>query len=116
MLARARRVKKAQFGAIMATGASFYSPLMGLKVMASPTPGPSNFAFVISGKAVKKAVERNKLKRRARHVIYKQRAMIKDNFSIVFFLKKENLTMSFIEFEQTLIDLLARAKLIKQHV
>lgn len=112
MLSRRRRISKDEFPVIMKNGRPFFSPRLSLRALSLPGLGESCFAFVISAKNVKTAVERNLLKRRARHVIYKHQGEIKGGFLCVFFLKSDLLQLKFPLFENEFIILLRQAKLI----
>lgn len=112
MLSRSRRISKTEFPAIVRTGRLYFSPRLQLRVLKLPiSTEQSRFAFVVPAKAVKTAVERNLLKRRSRHVIYKHLGEIKNGFLCVFFLKKEMANLKFPLFENEFIMLLNQAKL-----
>jgi ribonuclease P protein component len=72
----------------------------------------SKFAFVVSRRVALKAVERNKLKRRARAVIRKMLPDIKPHFAGIFFLKKESAKLSFQELEQSARGVLRKARIL----
>ena len=73
----------------------------------------SCFSFVVSKKEVKKAVERNKLRRTGYNIIQKNISDINKGYMVVFFLKKETLAHSKRALEEEIISLLQRANLLK---
>ena len=73
----------------------------------------SRFSFVVSKKEVKKAVERNKLRRIGYNIIQKNISNINKGYIIAFFLKKRTLTLSKRALEEEIISLLQKANLLK---
>ncbi len=114
MLNSQRRIDKGLFDQIIKRGFSVYTPLLSLSFLPSPliTTG-SRFAIVVSAKALKMAVDRNKLKRRGRHAIYKNLNRIKNGFLCVFFCKKKMFSLPFKDFEETMLKLLSQANLLR---
>ncbi len=94
-------------------GKSFKEDFLILKVVKSNL-AKSRFVFIISRKVSKKAVARNKIKRRLREIIKKQTKRIAPGFDILVIARSEIVEKSFLEIEKILIKLLKRAKLIKQ--
>lgn len=113
MISRYRRISKDEFPAIMKNGRSFFTRRLSLRTLMLSDIKESRFAFVVSAKNVKTAVERNLLKRRSRHVVYKHHKEIKGGFLCAFFLKGDLLKLKFSSFENEFIILLRQAKLIK---
>ena len=72
----------------------------------------SHFAFVVPSKAVKRAVDRNLLKRRARHAVSKYVARCRPGYWGVFFLSASLLKIPAAVLEQTISRLLHQAKII----
>ncbi len=97
----------------MKNGRSYFSSRISLRILKQEATGKqSRFAFVVSAKSVKTGVERNLLRRRARHAVYKHLPEIKDGFLCAFFLKHDLLKLKFPILENEFIMLLQQAKLI----
>lgn len=73
---------------------------------------PSRLAFVMGQKAVKGAVARNRLRRRARALARAHLLEISDGWHIVFLFRKESAELSRDELERHLVLLLRRAGLV----
>ncbi|MHA1747421.1 MAG: ribonuclease P protein component [Promethearchaeota archaeon] len=112
MLNKNRRINKALFKKIFKKGRRFQS--LNLSLAALYVPGiKSAFAFVVPERAVKKAVARNKLKRRARAIIYKNQPLLQEEIASVFFFKKGAEKLSFQILEKEMVRLLERAGILK---
>src|SRR3989344_755261 len=69
MLPKKNRLTKTKdFEKIFKQGRSFYTKLLGVKVLANQT-GSNRFGIVISSKISKKSTKRNKLKRQLRQAL-----------------------------------------------
>ncbi len=113
MLPAQRRINKSLFDQIIKRGSFVQTPLLSLSFLPSPLAAiGSRLAIVVSTKMLKKAVDRNKLKRRGRHAIYKNLQRLKDGFLGVFFFKKGMSGLSFKELEETMLKLLQQANLL----
>ena len=89
---------------ILKEGKSFFSNNIFLKT----TPISQNnsvFVFVVPAKAIKKASDRNKLKRRARHVVKTILGEIKKGVGVVVFFKKGVKNKSFYEIREEMTQL-----------
>lgn len=93
-------------------GKSFKEDFLVLKVVKNSL-AKSRFAFIVSQKVSKKAVARNKVKRRLRETIKKQTKIISSGFDNLVIARSEAVERNFPEIEKVLIKLLKRAKLIK---
>jgi ribonuclease P protein component len=67
------------------------------------------FAFISSGKVLKKATERNLFKRRGRYIINKNKHTLKEGLIGGFFAKKGITELSFKELEKEILSLLKTA-------
>jgi ribonuclease P protein component len=105
------RITKRLFKGIFDRGRNFSSNFISLKFISDSTTN-SLFAFVVSAKVAKRSVERNKLKRRLRHIIKKTMQKIKPGLAVIIFAKKGAEKMSFLELEKELIKLFKKAKII----
>lgn len=71
--------------------------------------------LVVSQKVSKKAVQRNKVKRKLREAVRNNIKKIKLGYDLIFFTKKGVEKKSFSEIKKEVEDLLARAKLLKEN-
>lgn len=110
MLARKHRINKELFTEIIKAGKSVSSDNLSLKIQPIPADC-SAFAFVVSSRIAKKAVERNKLKRRARHIVKKMMPEIKKGLGIIIFFKKGSEKTTFKELERELRAIFQKAKI-----
>jgi len=72
----------------------------------------NRFSFIVGLKISKKAVQRNKIKRRLEEVIRLNFKQIITGFDIIIFTDKEIIEKEYIEIEENLIYLLKKSKLI----
>jgi len=72
----------------------------------------SRFSFIVGLKISKKAVQRNKIKRRLEEIIRLNFKQIILGFDIIVFIDKEIIEKKYIEIEENLIYLLKKSKLI----
>ena len=72
----------------------------------------SRFSFIVGLKISKKAVQRNKIKRRLEEIIRLNFKQIITGFDIIIFINKEIIEKEYIEIEENLIYLLKKSKLI----
>ncbi|MCX6713963.1 MAG: ribonuclease P protein component [Candidatus Vogelbacteria bacterium] len=118
MLPKNRRINKQYFAEILPKSRSFGSKNFTLKV--SPLKpdnklildNKSRFAFVVSGKMFKKAVDRNLIKRRFRAIIAKNLVEIKDGYFLIFISQKTVLSLKFKDLEQEVTFLLRKNKFL----
>ena len=115
MLSRERRVTRRQFLPIMEESRAWHSPTMSLRVSRrgekEPTK-PTLFAFVVSNKVAPRAVDRNKLKRRARAIVRELLPQIKDNYACLLFFKKEARSLSYQELKKSITNVLHLSSVI----
>lgn len=112
MLSKQNRLNRDSVAEIFKKGKSFSSDNFILKI----TPieqKESAFAFVVQSKTTKKAVERNKLKRRARSVVRNILNSIKNNIGVIVFLKKSSIDMTYKEMNEELANLFKKARILK---
>lgn len=111
MLPRKNRIDKKLFPEFIKKAKTFSSDNMYLKA-AYNCPKNKAFAFVVSLKVSKKAVERNKLKRRARAITY---SLLKDvpigTCAAVFF-KPSMMGKKYAEIKDELTSLYKKAKIV----
>jgi len=113
MLSKKNKIKRAYFPSNSKKGIVFQSVYASLSLQKQTKEPLIKFSFVVSSKVSKKAVLRNKLKRRGYYVIKKFLPSIKPGYFVVFFLKKDIVGIPFVDFEKQILFLLNKAKLIK---
>jgi ribonuclease P protein component len=104
MLPKKHRINKKMFEEIFKKGKFFSSDYLYIKTLPIPEKH-SIFAFVVSSKVAKKATERNKLKRRARHIVKKILPKIKKGLGVIIFFKKGTEKMTSLELEKEINDI-----------
>lgn len=130
MLSKKNRVSRHLFPVIITKGKNYYSPNMYIRVakpgfsFCSPASSEQNkqitksknfpcFSVVVSKKVSKKAVERNKFRRRIYGIVQKNIPDIQDGVLVAFFIKKSATAISKKEFTEETISLLKKAGLFK---
>ena len=94
-------------------GSNFSLEHLNFRFVNTNTSDPSKFSFVVPSGVSKKAVVRNLLKRRARHIIRKQLDKIKDGYIGAFFFKKGANTLKFDKLESEINSSLLKIGIIK---
>ena len=114
MLSKKNKIKRKEFPVVLKfkKNVFFNSKYAFLLIQKQYEKKPSKFSFVVSGKVSKKAVIRNRLKRRGYYVIRKILPDIKKGYIAVFFLKKEIIGIPYVEFEKQILFLLKKSKLL----
>ena len=111
MLKRANRLHKTDIEAIFKAGKFFRVPGLAIRFKKNNLE-LSRFGFVVSGKELKKAVERNLVKRRAREIIRKNISDIKKGYDVLFIFSKDVKKDSFSIFAARLTRALKDSKII----
>ncbi|MFA5742426.1 MAG: ribonuclease P protein component [Candidatus Paceibacterota bacterium] len=78
-----RLVKKRDFEKVLKQGKGFKQKTLFLKTVENNLP-QSRFGIIVSKKTAKKAVDRNKIKRQIREIIWKNINKIKKGYDLVF--------------------------------
>jgi ribonuclease P protein component len=112
MLSKARKIKREDFPRNFKDGKTYNSLNISLFVSKNKTKSLSRFSFVVSSKVSKKAIKRNKLKRRGYYIINKNKKIIKNNFYVVLFFKKGSVNLNFKEINNEIMFLLNKSMLI----
>lgn len=113
MLAKEHRLRKQKdFEAVFKTGRYSRGVFLSLKTAKNNLP-QSRFGIAVSAKVSKKAVIRNKIKRRLRHIIYRRLPEIKDGFDIAIIAAPAAAEKTFGETVSEFNDLLEKGKLLK---
>lgn len=114
MLARAHRLHgDAVFKALAQRGRPFFGRSLSFKVMpqGSDRSKPIRFGFVVSTKVSKKAVERNRLRRRLREITRKILPKLKSGLDVLVITRPQAAQLSFAELEQEIHDLCVKSHL-----
>ena len=113
MLSRRQKIRRVEFLKVLSKGKIFHFPLFLLRIFfdKEQSAAPSRISFVVSAKVSKKAVVRNKLKRRGYAIIQKHKTKISPGCMCVFFLKKESAAALFKELEKEIIAAFKRAQI-----
>ena len=99
--------KKKDIERVFQKGQIYFSSFFNLKFINNNFNYP-RFCIIISAKISKKAVVRNKLKRRLRAILYKNLANISKNYDIVILTKPAAVTADYHQLEEKLIYLLKK--------
>lgn len=114
MLPKINRIKKkSDFESVFKKGVSFKNSCLILRV-AKNNLSYSRFGFVISQKVSKKAVDRNKIKRRLSEIIKAELKTIKAGLDLVFISLPGAKKRKFIEAKEDVNSLLIKARVITQ--
>ncbi len=112
MLKKANRLlKKKDFDAVWQKGRSNFDKLMGVKVLASGRQ-ENRLGIMIGLKVSKKAVERNKIKRRIREILRAEIANLKPGFDIVITVLPAAKGTEFSQLQKSLLDNLKRLRIL----
>lgn len=106
-----RLVGQRRFKLIAERGGAFFLKEMGLKCLKNNLVN-SRFAFIISIQVDKKAVVRNKIKRRLRQIIYQEIKKIKPGFDVLILTRPAIKNLTFEELRERLGQLLRRSTLL----
>lgn len=113
MLAKEHRLRKQKdFEAVFKTGRYSRGVFLSLKA-AKNNLAESRFGIVVSAKVSKKAVVRNKIKRRLRHIIHRRLPEVKDGFDVAVIAAPAAAEKTFGETVSEFNDLLEKGKLFK---
>ncbi len=107
-----RLTSKKDFARLFSRGRPLQGRGMGLKFGANGLPR-TRVGFVVSTKVSKKAVVRNRLKRRLREAFRRHLGHLVPGADIVIMARKEAADLPYEEVVRTVTDLLAKARLIR---
>lgn len=103
MLNRENRIRtKKEFAEIKSEGRILYSPLFGF-LSCKKNDNEKKFGFVVSKKISKKAVERNKIRRRLVDIILNNMDRFEKGIRVVFLTKQEILGKTREEIEKEVL-------------
>jgi len=107
-----RLKKKKDFDEVFKKGKGIEGFFLFLKIKNNDLK-ESRFGFVVSQKVSKKAVVRNKIKRRLREVVASKKNFIKQGLDVVVLAKKGAERKNFLETAEELLSLLKKIKAIE---
>ncbi|MBU1037134.1 ribonuclease P protein component [Patescibacteria group bacterium] len=105
-----RLLKEKNFKRVAKNGKYFFGRTLVLKVIKSPLT-VTRLAIIVSAKVSKKAVERNKIKRRLREVIRLNLPNLKKGFDVMILVKPLAKEKNSAELSQILEELFKKANL-----
>jgi ribonuclease P protein component len=106
MLPKKRRLTKQMFPSVLSGGKRFYSLHFLAYISHINTKEPSRFAFSVSKKICKNAVDRNRLRRQGYSIVSKYIKEVKPGFLVLFSFKKAPYPLSFGDMEKEVISIL----------
>jgi len=106
-----RLKKKKDFEKVLKRGKGFREDFLFLKLIKNNFK-ISRVGFIVSKKISKKAVQRNKIKRKLREIIQLYLAKIQPGFDLVFLAKPGIEKRDFWEIEQTIDKILKKSKIL----
>lgn len=104
--------KNSEFESIYKKGRYYPSKFLVLYILKKESNN-LRCGFSVSKKVSKKAVERNKVKRRLMHIIAQESLSMKNNFDLVFTARVGIINLSFEEIRDLVITLIKKADLYK---
>lgn len=114
MLPEVNRLKKKKdFERVFKEGKGFKEDFLFLKIVKNNLK-ESRFGFVVSQKVSKKAVLRNKIKRRLREIIRLSLPKVKKGIDGVLIIKAEIKTKTFLGAEEAINKLFKKAKILSE--
>lgn len=88
LTAKNRLTGRRNFEKIKDEGNLYKGKAFGLVVLKTEKENPSRFAFIVSTKISKKAVERNRVKRKLKEAVRQLLGKINNGFDVLFLAKK----------------------------
>lgn len=104
--------KDKEFDAVFKKGKSFYTKLLGVKAVANNL-NESRFGILINNKVSKKAVIRNKIRRRIRETVRSQADQIETGADFVFVCLPEIASKNYQEIKESINFCLKKLRLYK---
>ena len=113
MLKRAKRLRKDKdFDNVFKCGKSAYSQIIGVKIEKNNL-NHNRFGILVGTKVSKKAVDRNKIKRRIRAIIHNEEPLLKAGYDCAVIVLPLILAKSYDEIKSGVRAILLSAKLYK---
>ena len=111
MLSREHRVPRRRFPSLLRASRLWTAPSLSLRVARRQVKA-TLFAFVVSHKVAARAVDRNRLKRRARAIVRDLLSKVKDNYACLLFFKKPAAKLSYQELKNVIQEIITRSNVI----
>ena len=108
-----RLTKQKDFDNVWQTGRSSFNECLGIKASKNKLAN-SRFGFVVSTKISKKAVDRNKIKRRLRNIIKENIEHIKPGYDVVIITQKAIINKEYKEIKDLVVKSLNKLGLISK--
>lgn len=105
MLTRALRLSRTEVTSVVANGRRLGNRDLGFRLTRNPSGGTTRLGFVVSGREVKTAVARHRLKRRLRAIVNHPRLKIKPGYRIVIFAGQTASSWTFNELKNNLTNI-----------
>lgn len=112
MLPRKRRLSRPDIVSVVKNGRTARVDGLTLKFLAKAVSQTTQFSFILTGQSKVGAARRNKLKRRARHIVRKLLSKLQTGFWCVFLLDRTWQNRDFLELENKIVFLLRRARIL----
>lgn len=96
---------------LFAKGRSVFDVTLGIRFVPNNLP-VTRFTVVVGTKISKRAVVRNKIKRRIRGIVEKRLLSIKPGFDVLFLVKKETIDQTHKQLVEQVERMFKRAKLV----
>ena len=112
MLSQKSRISRRSFNDVFSKGQFFGGEHLSGKITNYSNAAPTRFACVVQKKALKRAVDRNRLRRRVYAGLSPLLDRVKLGFAIIIFAKPTLLTVDFVELQTMLVNLLKHHNLI----
>jgi ribonuclease P protein component len=108
-----RLTKKKDFDAAWKNGRSSFNGLLGIKLLKNNF-ARNRYGIMVGLKVSKKAVERNKIKRRLREIIRAQESAFAKGFDFVITVLPPARQADFLQLQNALIDDLKKIRMVKK--
>jgi len=112
MLAKINRLRKDKdFANLARSGRSYYGQELGLRCRPNNL-SQSRWGFVVSKKVDKRAVMRNKIKRRLRAIVRQNLPRLRSGFDVMVLTRAEIKALTYQQLREKFLSLLEKANLI----
>ena len=112
MLKKENRLRDRKiFEEVLKKGKTFRTKNLFFKILKSADPNELKFGFVVSLKISKKAVKRNKLKRRMREIVRQEIPKLKKGFWGIFLPQRSALELNFWDLKKEIVEIFQKANL-----
>lgn len=96
---------------LFAKGRSVFDLTLGIRFSPNNLP-VTRFTVVVGTKISKRAVVRNRLKRRIRGIVERKMSILRPGFDVLFLVKKETITQTHAQLVEQIERMFRRAKLL----